>query len=289
MNDLQVASHNLNHAKDPIAMILQPISVHYSKLIEAIKTIDQTMAPLPPQSSGLSAISASELDRIFSPWANLPLSVNCQHYLTLDHLPALISKRAVDFDQMKPSPQAYRSRFDILWEDAPPGHTKINYGKISNGPFGDMLALATDKGLCGLAFIAERGAAVSLDDFKNRWSGANFYEDKNAVSQWGHQIFDPSARIPLHVIGTTFQHSVWEHLLQLPFGHVTTYSDLARHAGVPSSQRAIGSAIGRNPVSWLIPCHRVLSKSGGLGGYRWGAVTKRLMLAWEAAQIDTLS
>lgn len=288
MNNLLVTSHNLNRAKDPMAMTPQPISAHYNKLIAAIKAIDQTMALSSPQSSGLSAISVSELDRIFSRWANLPLQVDCQHYLTLDRLPALISKRVVDFEQMKLSPQEYRSRFDILWEGAFPDHTKINYGKISGGPFGDMLALATDKGLCGLAFISERGAAVSLDDFKNRWSGANFHEDKNAVSQWGHQIFEPSARIPLHMIGTTFQHSVWEHLLQLPFGHVTTYSDLARHAGVPSSQRAIGSAIGRNPVSWLIPCHRVLSKSGGLGGYRWGTVTKRLMLAWEAAQIDTL-
>ncbi|MEM9961595.1 MAG: methylated-DNA--[protein]-cysteine S-methyltransferase, partial [Pseudomonadota bacterium] len=93
--------------------------------------------------------------------------------------------------------------------------------------------------------------------------------------------------VPLYLIGAPFQIKVWEALLAIPSGHVTTYSEIAKAIGHPKAMRAVGSAVGRNPISWLIPCHRAIRRDGALGGYRWGLPVKRAMLAWEAARADS--
>ena len=126
-----------------------------------------------------------------------------------------------------------------------------------------------------------------MEDLAPRWPKARFSEDPLRLRPWVTRAFgqsDTPESTPLFLIGAPFQIKVWEALLRIPTGHVTTYSDIARAIGHPQAVRAVGTAVGRNPVSWLIPCHRALRKSGGLGGYHWGLPVKRAMLAWEAAE-----
>ena len=137
----------------------------------------------------------------------------------------------------------------------------------------------------GLAFTAECGEAEAQADLRARWPGAVFVEDPDRVLPLVSAAFGGRGA-DLHLIGAPFQIKVWEALLQIPSGHVTTYSDIARVIGAPKAVRAVGTAVGRNPISWLIPCHRALRKSGGLGGYHWGLPVKRAMLAWESARQD---
>ena len=155
-------------------------------------------------------------------------------------------------------------------------------------PFGPALLMTTDKGICGIGFEAETGAEATMADMRSRWPKATYRQDPEAVAPLAEMAFpkegtnNPPAQ--LYLIGAPFQIKVWEALMRIPTGHVTTYSDIARSIGNPKAVRAVGTAVGRNPISWLIPCHRALRKSGGLGGYHWGLPVKRTMLAWEAAE-----
>ena len=162
----------------------------------------------------------------------------------------------------------------------------IRYGWFSS-PFGRVLAMGTEKGLCGLGFADDCGEQAAFDDLTGRWPLARFTEDGAAISPWVQAAFRQSGDTRLHLIGAPFQIKVWEALLSIPSGHVTTYSEIAQAIGTPRAMRAVGTAVGRNPISWLIPCHRALRKSGGLGGYHWGLPVKRAMLAWEGARADT--
>ena len=146
--------------------------------------------------------------------------------------------------------------------------------------------MGTDRGLCGLAFAAETGRDAAMADLTGRWPRAHFAEDRGRIAPWVEAAFRGSGQTRLLMIGGPFQIKVWEALLQVPTGHVTTYSDIAAAIGHPRAVRAVGTAVGRNPVSFLIPCHRALRKAGGLGGYHWGLDVKRAMLAWEAARAD---
>ena len=128
-----------------------------------------------------------------------------------------------------------------------------------------------------------------MADLRARWPKADFIEAPERLQDWVRDAFGQGAAgqpAPLYLIGAPFQIKVWEALLRIPSGQVTTYSEIATAVGHPKAVRAVGTAVGRNPVSWLIPCHRALRKSGGLGGYHWGLPVKRAMLAWEAARSD---
>ena len=129
-----------------------------------------------------------------------------------------------------------------------------------------------------------------MQDLLSRWPKAEFVEDPMMLRPWvlaaygaGDGALDPT---PLYLIGAPFQIKVWEALLSIPSGQVTTYSEIAQAVGTPRAMRAVGTAVGRNPVSWLIPCHRALRKSGGLGGYHWGLPVKRALLAYETARAE---
>ncbi|MFA5582229.1 MAG: methylated-DNA--[protein]-cysteine S-methyltransferase [Paracoccaceae bacterium] len=159
----------------------------------------------------------------------------------------------------------------------------ISHGWFDS-PFGRVLAMGSEHGLCGLAFADECGDAAALADMRGRWPSADFIAANDTLAQWVKAAFDGGTP-PLHLIGTDLQQRVWAALYEIPPGHVTTYSALAAAAGNPRAVRAVASAVGRNPISWLIPCHRALRKTGGLGGYHWGLSVKRAMLAHEAARI----
>ena len=138
----------------------------------------------------------------------------------------------------------------------------------------------------GLAFAEETGEAEAMADLRGRWPDATYVEDAEAIRGWVEAGFAQKGEARLHMIGAPFQIKVWEALLNVPTGHVTTYSDIATAIGRPRAVRAVGTAVGRNPVSFLIPCHRALRKSGALGGYHWGLPVKRALLAWESARLE---
>ncbi len=159
-------------------------------------------------------------------------------------------------------------------------------------PFGECLIAVTGRGICSLSFVPPGGRRAAREALAAGWSNARLREDEKGTRELARRIFgavgDPlppgssvGAPLPLLLRGTNFQLKVWEALLDIPQGCVATYESVARRIGRPGSARAVGTAVGSNPVAFLIPCHRVVRAGGGLGGYRWGPGRKRLMLAWE--------
>ena len=147
--------------------------------------------------------------------------------------------------------------------------------------------MSTDLGICGMAFADELGSEEVLKDMTQRWPKAKFIHDEAPLLDFFDPIFGLSDIKRLHVIGSSFQIKVWKALFEIPDGQVSTYSEIAAAIDQPSSARAVGTAIGRNPISFLIPCHRVIQKSGGLGGYHWGLTIKKSLLAFENARFES--
>ena len=160
---------------------------------------------------------------------------------------------------------------------------EILYG-FHPSPFGIALILATAKGVCGLAFGDEGEEKRIFADMRSRWPKANYREAHALTAKIAAQIFAKSAGdLSVHLMGTPWQVKVWQALLAIPPGRFSTYGAVAEGIGSESAARAVGTAVGRNPISWLIPCHRVLASDGSLNGYHWGLERKRAMLALEAA------
>ena len=157
---------------------------------------------------------------------------------------------------------------------------EIYYG-FSQSPFGNVLIMSTALGICGLAFSDNMGNAKAMQDMTQRWPHAKFTHDENHAKNFSTAVFDFFGKTNLHIIGSPFQIKVWRALLRIKAGQVATYSDVATEIDQPTSVRAVGTAIGRNPISFLIPCHRVIQKSGELGGYHWGLAIKENLLALE--------
>ncbi len=239
------------------------------------------------------SMSPAHFQRIFSRWAGVSPK-RYQQWLKLDHAKSLLANRHTTLetaDEVGLSGSGRLHDLFVRWEAMSPG----DYAKGGEGleilwgwfesPFGPALVMGTERGICGIGFAAETGAEETMSDLLGRWPKARFVEDPTALRSQADAAFPSSgeATAKLFLIGAPFQIKVWEALLHVPTGHVTTYSDIARVIGRPKAVRAVGTAVGRNPISWLIPCHRALRKSGGLGGYHWGLPVKRTMLAWEAA------
>ena len=163
---------------------------------------------------------------------------------------------------------------------------QIFYNDIDT-PFGPALVFATRHGICGLGFGAEIGMDETKHDFIARWPKAQFIQSAENLARYESVLFDDDHAVPMHLIGSPFYVKVWKALLEIPMGHASTYSDVALRAGNARAVRAVGTAIGKNPISWLIPCHRALRKDGSLGGYHWGRGIKRAMLAYEALKART--
>lgn len=160
----------------------------------------------------------------------------------------------------------------------------IDYGFV-DCPFGVALIMATEKGVCGLAFGDESEEDAMMDDMRARWPRATYRENEPRAEKIARQIFDTAGgNLSLHLIGTPWQIKVWQALLEIPSGKVATYRNIAAKVHSAKASRAVGTAVGRNPISWLIPCHRVLGSDGALHGYHWGLTRKRSMLALEAAR-----
>jgi AraC family transcriptional regulator of adaptative response/methylated-DNA-[protein]-cysteine methyltransferase len=169
---------------------------------------------------------------------------------------------------------------------------EIAYG-FHPSPFGEALLLVTDRGIAGIAFTDEDAGqtrADALADMTRRWPAARFVEAPTRTAPHARRVFDPAEWRPerpvrLVLIGTDFEVRVWQTLLSVPMGHAVCYSDIARRLGNPDAARAVGTAVGRNPISFVVPCHRVLRADGGLGGYHWGLTRKRAIIGWETGQL----
>jgi AraC family transcriptional regulator of adaptative response/methylated-DNA-[protein]-cysteine methyltransferase len=165
----------------------------------------------------------------------------------------------------------------------------MSYG-FHPSPFGIALVMVTPRGLAGLAFADRGEEQAALADMQRRWPRARYVEDAAATARYARRIFDPAMwrpEQPLRVvlIGTDWEIRVWETLLTIPMGRATTYSDIAAKVRKPNAARAVGAAVGKNPVSFVVPCHRVLGKSGDITGYHWGLTRKRAILGWEAGKV----
>ena len=269
---------------------------HYNVIGRAIEIIDAAGGdPLPLE--GLAAklsMSPGHFQRVFSQWVGVSPK-RYQQYLTLNHAKQMLADRHTVLDTALDTGLSGTGRLHdlfIRWEAMSPGEfarggegLTLNYGWFET-PFGDSLAIATDKGLAGLAFASVTGPDHAFEDMRSRWPLATYMNRPDLVAPHMEAALKGQGALDLHLIGAPFQIKVWEALLQIPEGAVTTYSDVAARIGKPDAVRAVGTAVGRNPISWLIPCHRVLRKSGGLGGYHWGLPVKRAMLAYEAARTE---
>jgi AraC family transcriptional regulator, regulatory protein of adaptative response / methylated-DNA-[protein]-cysteine methyltransferase len=238
------------------------------------------------------------LQKLFTRWAGLSPKAFLQA-VTIDHARRLLDQGMPILETSLEVGMSGPSRLHDLFvthEAMSPGHYKtrgegltIRYG-FHISPFGVALIMVTDRGLAGLAFNDAGNERGAFADMSGRWPNATYVEDMSATAPYAARIFDPSkwrADQPLRVvmIGTDFQVSVWEALLRIPMGKARSYSSIASEIGAPTASRAVGAAIGANPMSFVVPCHRALAKSGALTGYHWGLTRKRAILGWEAGQV----
>jgi AraC family transcriptional regulator of adaptative response/methylated-DNA-[protein]-cysteine methyltransferase len=291
------------------------LSEDYARIEKAILFIEKNFSRQPSLEEIAQSVYLSEyhFQRLFKRWAGISPKRFLQ-FLTLEYAKGLLkeSKSVLDaaYEAGLSSPARLHDLF-ITFEGVTPGEFKKNgYGlTIRYGfhfsPFGECLLLVTNRGICGLAFTLNGDRKETLEDLKTNWKDAEFYEDPDETRPLVNHIFapvrqieeaDPSALrksastreiIPplnLFIRGTNFQVKVWEALLKIPPGSLVSYDDIALLLGKPGASRTVGHAVGQNPISFLIPCHRVIRKVGLVTGYRWGTARKKAILGWEAAK-----
>jgi AraC family transcriptional regulator of adaptative response/methylated-DNA-[protein]-cysteine methyltransferase len=255
-------------------------------------------------------LSEGHAQRLFKRWAGVSPK-RFQQYLSLQELrnrlargetveaasdhaglsgPGRLHDLMVHHDAVLPG--SWRSRGEglvLVWDVQP-------------GPFGPVLLACSGLGLCFLAFTAERGRQAALEDLESRWPRARLEHRPGAHADLASRLFppldvepdqrggspDPPPRLDLHLLGTRFQLTVWEALLRIPSGRLVSYERLAGLCDCPAAVRAVASGVGANPVSWLVPCHRVIRKMGLVGQYRWGSLVKGSLIAWEASLGETV-
>jgi AraC family transcriptional regulator of adaptative response/methylated-DNA-[protein]-cysteine methyltransferase len=241
--------------------------------------------------------NARDLTELFRRWCGLSPKTFLQA-VTLDHAKRVLRETPNLLDATHELGLSGPGRLHDLFvvhEAMSPGEWKtggagllIYYG-FHPSPFGTALIFATSRGLCGLAFADQSEELVALEDMRERWPNARYVEDFKATQAFAQRVFDPQLwrrETPLRVvlIGTDFEVRVWQTLLTIPFGGTTSYGKIANQIGRPKAARAVGAAVGKNPVSFVVPCHRVQGASGALTGYHWGLTRKRAMLGWEAGR-----
>ena len=283
----------------------------YARVREAIAFISENWREQPSTEAIATAagLTPAQLQQLFRRWAGLTPKAFLQA-LTLDNARRLLRDSASVLDAALEVGLSGPGRLHDLFvthEAMTPGDYKaggaglvLRYG-FHPSPFGEALAVAAPRGLAALGWVDDKAAPGRADgtgkpdggregalaDMRRRWPKALFVEDAEATAAYVARAFDPEIwrqEQPLRVvlIGTDFEVRVWETLLRIPPGRAATYSAVARHIGKPGAARAVGAAVGRNPLSFVVPCHRVLGQSGALTGYHWGLTRKQAILGWEA-------
>ncbi len=245
-----------------------------------------------------AGVTPTELHHLFRRWAGLTPKAFLQA-LTLDGARQLLRDSASVLDATYEVGLSGPGRLHDLFvthEAMSPGEWKsggegltMRFG-FHPSPFGRALVMATERGLAGLAFADSGEEAIALADMKRRWPKAHYVADDVRTAPIAKRIFDPSQWRPdqplrVVLIGTDWEVRVWDALLKIPMGSVATYSGIAAKVCTPAAARAVGAAVGKNPVAFVVPCHRVIGKAGALTGYHWGITRKHAMLGWEAGQV----
>ena len=254
-------------------------------------------------------LSEHHLQRVFTRWAGISPKRFLQ-FQTIESAKSLLRDSRSVLDTTYTTGLSSGGRLHDLFvtlEAVTPGEFKSGGAGLTiatgfhDSPFGECLIGITERGICGLSFVVNGDRAAAMDELESHWPGATFVEDQRGTRATVQQVFsawnggrwhprDSSGDVtptPLSVLvrGTNFQVRVWEALLRIPPGSVATYHDVASALGRGSATRAVGSAVGRNPVAYLIPCHRVIRKTGAFGDYHWGATRKVALLMCESAQV----
>ena len=244
-------------------------------------------------------LSPFHFERLFRRWAGTSPKRFLQ-YLTKEHAKALLRDSKSLLDVACESGLSGAGRLHDLFvscEAVTPGEYKlrgegvtIRYG-FHPTPFGECLLATTERGVCALRFLTTPSRQAAFRELRDEWRAAEFVKDDDETGEICRQVFhaaseDSRAPFHLHLHGTNFQLKVWQALLTIPAGRLTNYSDLAAKIDAPNVQRAVGSAVGRNPIAYLIPCHRVIRSLGVIGDYRWGHERKQAMIGWETARAE---
>tara|TARA_R110002124_G_scaffold109676_12_gene262906 strand:- start:37547 stop:38416 length:870 start_codon:yes stop_codon:yes gene_type:complete len=245
-------------------------------------------------------LNERQLTDLFRRWCGLSPKSFAQA-VALDHAKSLLRSQQSVLDTTYAVGLSSTSRLHdlfVTYEAMPPGIFRAGGAGLdmvwgaAPSPFGMAVVTATEYGMSGLGFADEATSVdQAFEDLANRWPNARFSRDDARVAPMVAQAFDASrwsADHPVRVvlIGTDFEVKVWETLLKIPCGMATTYSAVAQHIGRPTASRAVGAAVGKNPISFVVPCHRVVGASGALTGYHWGVPRKRAILGWEAGVIS---
>ncbi len=275
-------------------------NIHYNRIAEAIEYISSNFR-LQPNLDEVAAqvhLSPAHFQRLFTEWAGTSPKKFLQ-YISVEHAKKILEKeRATLFDTAYETGLSSTSRLHDLFvniEGMTPAEYKnggknlsINYS-FAQSPFGSLIVASTAKGVCYMAFEEEEDKA--LNNLKSKFPNAAFRQMLDLTQQNALFIFQNDwSRLPeikLHLKGTDFQLKVWETLLKIPMGQLSTYGSIAGSIGNPKASRAVGTAIGHNPVAFLIPCHRVIQSTGMFGDYMWGATRKTAIIGWEGVKTET--
>jgi AraC family transcriptional regulator of adaptative response/methylated-DNA-[protein]-cysteine methyltransferase len=271
----------------------------YQRIARVIRYLDECHAGQPDLASlaEIAGLSPYHFHRLFSAWAGVTPKDFLQ-CLTLAHAKTLLRRGQSVLDAALGSGLSGPGRLHdlcVMLEAASPGEVKsggegwtITAG-FADSPFGRCLIGESPRGLCHLSFVDAGDGAAALAALREHWPRARLLHDDASAARVAGEIFEPRGERPARpalrafVKGTPFQVRVWRALLQVPPGTLVSYGRLAASLDKPAAARAVGTAVGRNPLAWLIPCHRVIRETGVIGEYRWGAVRKRAMMAWESA------
>ena len=245
-------------------------------------------------------LSERQLTDLFRRWCGLSPKSFAQA-VALDHAKSLLRQKESVLDTTYEVGLSSTSRLHdlfVTYEAMPPGIFRTGGAGLdmiwgaAPSPFGTAVVTATEYGMSGIGFADdETSIEAAFADLANRWPNARFTRNDQAIAPMVAQSFDPrqwSADRPVRIvlIGTDFEVKVWETLLKIPVGKATTYQNVASHIGRPTASRAVGAAVGKNPISFVVPCHRVVGSTGALTGYHWGVPRKRAILGWEAGVIS---
>lgn len=291
-------------SSDPASYHLSQAALDYRRIEKAIRFLYANFQRHPSleETAEHVHLSAFHFERLFQRWAGTSPKRFLQ-FLTAEYTKPLLRNSASLLEAAYAAGLSGAGRLHDLFlncEAVTPGiykqHGKgivIRYG-IHATPFGDCLFALTEKGLCALRFIADQPQGVEIGALKAEWCGAVFIKDQELAGETAGRIFsrehrESSSPFHLHLRGTNFQLKVWQALLSIPSGSLAAYSEIAALIGNPRASRAVGTAIGSNPVAFLIPCHRVIQSLGTIGNYRWGAGRKAAIIGWEAARKSVAS
>ncbi|KAA1268751.1 methylated-DNA--[protein]-cysteine S-methyltransferase [Leptospira interrogans] len=272
---------------------------HYQKIAEAIQFIQKNAISQPELDEVAKSVNLSpfHFQRLFTEWAGVSPKQFLQ-YITLQNAKSILSKpQTTLFDAAFETGLSGTSRLHDLFvkiEGMTPGefknggeNIKIRYS-FQRSVFGNYLIASTEKGICNLFFYDIPEEQI-VSELKEQWNRADIIEqmdeNQNRVIRFFNKTLNGHEKIKLHLKGTEFQIKVWEALLKIPEGQLSSYSDIADLIGQENASRAVGTAIGKNPIGYLIPCHRVIKSTGGIGEYRWGSERKMAMIGWEASKV----